>query len=96
MDIMNTQFLIVSYDSPSNRRRYKVMKTLEGFGTRVQYSVFECSLKPKQIDDLRRRLIKLIDREDSVRLYFLGAEDVKRIERLGDERRVEERIFILT
>lgn len=96
MDIMNTQFLIVSYDSPSNRRRYKMMKTLEGFGMRVQYSVFECNLKPKQIDDLRRRLIKLIDREDSVRLYFLGAEDVKRIERLGDERRVEERIFILT
>ncbi|MBI5962273.1 MAG: CRISPR-associated endonuclease Cas2 [Chloroflexi bacterium] len=93
---MNTQFLIVSYDSPSNRRRYKMMKTLEGFGMRVQYSVFECNLKPKQIDDLRRRLIKLIDREDSVRLYFLGAEDVKRIERLGDERRVEERIFILT
>lgn len=92
---MNTQFLIVSYDSPSNRRRYKVMKTLEGFGTRVQYSVFECNLKPKQIDDLRRRLIKLIDREDSVRLYFLGAEDIKRIERLGDERKVEERIFIL-
>lgn len=92
---MNTQFLIVSYDSPSNRRRYKVMKTLEGFGTRVQYSVFECNLKPKQIDDLRKRLRRLIDREDSVRLYFLGAEDVKRIERLGDERKVEERIFIL-
>lgn len=93
---MNTQFLIVSYDSPSNRRRYKVMKTLEGFGTRVQYSVFECNLKPKQIDDLRKRLIKLIAPEDSVRLYFLGAEDVRRIERLGDERKVEERIFILT
>jgi len=92
---MNTQFLIVSYDSPSNRRRYKVMKTLEGFGTRVQYSVFECNLKPKQIDDLRKRLRRLIDREDSVRLYFLGAEDIKRIERLGDERKVEERIFIL-
>lgn len=92
---MNTQFLIVSYDSPSNRRRYKVMKTLEGFGTRVQYSVFECNLKPKQIDDLRKKLLKVIDHEDSVRLYFLGAEDVRRIERLGDERKVEERIFIL-
>jgi hypothetical protein len=37
----------------------------------------------------------LITHEDSLRFYFMGAEDVKRIERLGDERVVEERIFIL-
>jgi CRISPR-associated protein Cas2 len=92
---MTTQFLIVSYDIPSNRRRYKVMKTLEGFGTRVQYSVFECNLKSNQVDDLRKRLWKLIQNEDSVRLYFISADDVKRIERLGDTRTVEERIFIL-
>ena len=93
---MVTQFLVVSYDIPSNRRRYKVMKTLEGFGTRVQYSVFECRLKPREIDDLRKRLKKLIvDDKDSVRFYFIGAEDVKRIERLGDPRTVEEKIFIL-
>jgi len=92
---MNSQFLVVSYDIPSNRRRYKVMKTMEGFGTRVQYSVFECRLKPREIDDLRKRLKKLIGKEDSVRLYFLGAEDVKRIERLGDARTVDEKIFIM-
>jgi len=92
---MTTQFLIVSYDIPSNRRRYKVMKTLEGFGTRVQYSVFECNLKPNQIEELRKRLWKLIQNEDSVRLYYISADDVKRIERLGDPRTVEERIFIL-
>ena len=92
---MVSQFLIVSYDIPSNRRRYKVMKTMEGFGTRVQYSVFECRLKPHEIDDLRKKLKKLIAREDSIRLYFLGAEDVKRIERLGDARTVDEKIFIM-
>ncbi|GAB4400457.1 MAG: hypothetical protein OHK003_26080 [Anaerolineales bacterium] len=92
---MNSQFLIVSYDIPSNRRRYKVMKTLEGFGTRVQYSVFECRLKPRQVDDLRKRVLKLIAPEDSIRLYFISADDVNRIERLGDARTAEERIFIL-
>ena len=92
---MISHFLVVSYDIPSNRRRLKVMKTLEGFGTRVQYSVFECNLKPKEIDDLRRKLKKLIVEEDSLRIYFLGAEDVKRIERMGDTRTVEERLFIL-
>lgn len=92
---MNTLFLVVSYDIRANRRRYKVMKTMEGFGTRVQYSVFECNLKPRQVDDLRRRLRKLIDAEDSVRLYFMSADDVKRIERMGDVRTVEERILIM-
>jgi CRISPR-associated protein Cas2 len=92
---MTTQFLIVSYDIPSNRRRYKVMKTLEGFGTRVQFSVFECNLKPREIDELRKRLKKLSGPEDSIRFYFMGAEDVKRIERLGDERVVRDKIFIL-
>ena len=92
---MTSQFLVVSYDISSNRRRYKVMKTMEGFGTRVQYSVFECRLKPREIDNLRKRLRKLIAREDSIRLYFLGAEDVKRIERLGDARTVDEKIFIM-
>lgn len=92
---MNTQFLVVSYDIPSNRRRYKVMKTLEGFGTRVQYSVFECSLKPRQINDLRKRLYKLTTDEDSIRMYLISADDVKRIERLGDARSVDERIFIM-
>lgn len=92
---MVTQFLVVSYDIPSNRRRYKVMKTMEGFGTRVQYSVFECRLKPREIEDLRKRLKKLTESEDSIRLYFLGAEDVKRIERLGDARTVDEKIFIM-
>lgn len=92
---MVSQFLIVSYDIPSNKRRYKVMKTMEGFGTRVQYSVFECRLKPREINDLRKKLKKAIGSEDSIRLYFLGAEDVKRIERLGDVRTVEEKIFIM-
>ena len=90
------QFLVVSYDITSTRRRTKVMKTLEGYGTRVQYSVFECRLKAKEVDELRRKLKKLIsEKEDSIRFYFISADDVKRIERLGDPRTVDERIFIL-
>ena len=36
-----------------------------------------------------------LSKEDSVRLYFISADDVERIERLGDARTVDERIFIL-
>jgi len=32
------------YDIPSDKRRKKVSDLLEGYGQRVQYSVFECVL----------------------------------------------------
>ena len=89
-------FLVVTYDIVDDQRRERVASELANFGERVQYSVFECNLKPREIDDLRKRLKKLIiEEEDSIRFYFLGAEDVKRILRLGDPRTVEERIFII-
>ena len=35
----------------------------EVFGTRVRYSVFECRLKPKEIDRLYHELRKLISKK---------------------------------
>ena len=89
------QFVVVSYDIVSDRRRRKVMKALEGFGRRVQYSVFECLLTPAQIVDLQRKLKKLAGKDDSVRFYFIGAEDVKRIALLGGANITSDRPFIL-
>ena len=40
---------VVTYDIPSNKRRKKVSDLLEGYGRRVQYSVFECLLSAKKI-----------------------------------------------
>jgi len=89
------QFVVVSYDIVSDRRRRKVMKALEGFGKRVQYSVFECLLTAAQIADLQRKLKKLAGKDDSVRFYFIGAEDVKRIVLLGGATLTADRPFIL-
>ncbi len=77
------QFVLVSYDISSDRRRLKVMKLLEGYGDHVQFSVFECRLEPGDLDTLRRKLKKLAGRQDSVRLYYLGQNDVGRIEIIG-------------
>jgi CRISPR-associated protein Cas2 len=90
-----SQFVVVSYDISDNRRRTKVMKALEGFGTHVQFSVFECRLKPAEIDEMRRKLKKLIGRQDSLRLYFIGADDVKRIEVIGTGEVTSERLVFL-
>ena len=53
-------FVVVTYDIPNDRRRLKVMKTLEGYGDRVQYSVFECLITNATYGQLRQRLGKLI------------------------------------
>ena len=81
------QFLVVSYDISSNRRRTKVMKTLEGYGTRVQYSVFECDLTRAQYLVLRHRLDNHLKKSDgdSMRFYFLCEECQKKVERIGGE-----------
>jgi CRISPR-associated protein Cas2 len=77
-------FVVVSYDIVDDRRRLKVMKTLEGYGRRAQYSVFECELSVKQVSSLRKRIKEIINaREDDVRFYFLCREDRKKIKLLG-------------
>ncbi|RRR66819.1 MAG: CRISPR-associated endonuclease Cas2 [Candidatus Viridilinea halotolerans] len=73
-------FTIISYDIVNDKRRTKVMKFLKGYGTRVQYSVFECQLNPIELTKLSRQLLALIDRNtDSIRCYRLDAAAVQRI-----------------
>lgn len=66
------QFIVVSYDIPDDRRRTRVCHLLKDYGQRVQYSVFECQLRPKDFQRLRERLRPLLDpAEDDVRFYQL-------------------------
>lgn len=77
-------FLVVSYDIPDDRRRARIARLMEGYGARVQYSVFECNLTEPQVSEMAGRLRKLIVlREDSIRFYSLCRGDVRRIRCLG-------------
>ncbi|MCP4424261.1 MAG: CRISPR-associated endonuclease Cas2 [Chloroflexi bacterium] len=76
-------FLVISYDISNNKNRLKVMKALEDHGKRVQFSVFECILTPRQIEQLQNRLKSRVSKLDSVRFYYVNADDVNRIEVLG-------------
>lgn len=63
---------VITYDIPDDRRRTQLAKALKGFGTRVQYSVFEAHLNKKQFKELKQVVKDVIDSsEDSVRCYVL-------------------------
>jgi CRISPR-associated protein Cas2 len=78
---MVKQFLVIAYDIPDDRRRSRLHHALEGFGTPVQYSVFECLLEPRQVERVKRVVKRVISRrKDHVRYYYLCGACQKRIE----------------
>ena len=86
---MNCLYL-VAYDLPStaagNRRRQRLHDFLTGYGTRKQYSLFECFLNAKQFVKMEHKLKELIKpSEDSVCIYVLDAGAIKRAIAYGTE-----------
>ena len=74
-------FYVISYDIPDNRRRNQLAKVLKGFGTRVQYSVFEAHLTRSQFEEMKHAVARIIETaEDSVRYYALCRACTPRIE----------------
>lgn len=76
---------VVSYDIEQNKIRNKVAKILEGYGSRVQYSVFECDLKDSQFQTLYKKLVNVsVDFcTDSIRFYKICANCEKNILTIG-------------
>ena len=69
--------VVVVYDIPNNRRRTKLAQFLEGYGRRVQYSVFECYMSLDQMRKLHQALKPRVNlEEDNVRLYWLPERSV--------------------
>ncbi len=71
------KLFVLIYDISDNRRRYKVAKLMESYGIRVQESAFECCLTAKKYTHLKSLIPKLIDTDDSVRIYpIMNLSDV--------------------
>ncbi len=76
--------VVIAYDIVCNKRRNRLAKLLLGFGERVNYSVFECRLRERQLGKLQGEVLKMIDPdEDRVRYYFLCRDCRKRIQIVG-------------
>jgi CRISPR-associated protein Cas2 len=89
-------FHVVSYDIPDDRRRLAIAKTLLDYGSRVQYSTFECILDESMLEEMIGRLSRIVSDEDSVRIYFMCAKCEKVITILGHgEVSRDEEVFII-
>ncbi|MDB9311363.1 CRISPR-associated endonuclease Cas2 [Aphanizomenon sp. CS-733/32] len=76
---------VIVYDITCDQRRKKVSDLLEGYGQRVQYSVFECILSQSKYSELQKRLRKQIkSSEDSIRFYPLSKHTFNQIETWGE------------
>lgn len=77
-------FYLIVYDIPDDPRRKKIAETLEGYGKRVQYSVFECVLSQPQYRELKKRLRKLFQtEEDNIRFYSISSHTLDTVEAWG-------------
>ena len=75
---------VVSYDISENKVRKKVSDTLEDYGYRVQYSVFECRVSQLKYKEMYARLVKLVTSPgDSVRFYTICENCAAKIRTIG-------------
>jgi CRISPR-associated protein Cas2 len=57
---------LICYDIADNKKRNKVSKLLEKFGTRIQRSIFMSDLNLKQYSIISLKLVSFISDDDSI------------------------------
>lgn len=89
-------FVVVSYDIVDDKRRLQIAQRLEDYGRRVQYSVFECILDEPKFQEISKVLVSLIEKEDSLRFYYICEGCLKRIKVFGmAEVTKDEEVYII-
>jgi CRISPR-associated protein Cas2 len=78
-------FLVVAFDVSSDRRRRKLTKVLEEYGSRVNFSVFECLVSAAEAVELKRKIALCMKaRKDNILVYSLCKNCIdKRVSILG-------------
>jgi len=77
---------LICYDIRASKRWRKAYKLLEGYGERVQYSIFRCFLSQRDREKLRWELETVLAKEDSilfVRLSDRCLQDIPKYNRPG-------------
>lgn len=64
--MQGARWWLICYDVRDAKRLRKTAKHMEGYGQRMQYSVFRCWLTPRQLECLRWELTELLKPEDDM------------------------------
>ena len=75
---------IFSYDIRDQKRWRRVYRTLNGYGERLQYSVFRCNLTNTQMEAVRHELEMILDDADDLLIIRLAPRS-KVFERAGKQ-----------
>lgn len=90
---------LVSYDIANPKRLRRVARVLEGFGSRLQFSVFECPLDSLRLATVKAELAQQINHdEDQVLFVSLGpatAEASLSIEAMGKAYKVRRVVTVV-
>ncbi|HBB35857.1 MAG TPA: CRISPR-associated endonuclease Cas2 [Cyanobacteria bacterium UBA8803] len=70
---------LIAYDIRCPKRWRKAYKLLQGYGERIQYSIFRCFLSLRGREKLRWELEKVLEAEDSLLLIRLSDQCVSSI-----------------
>jgi CRISPR-associated protein Cas2 len=68
---------LICYDIRCPKRWRKAFKLLEGYGNRLQYSIFRCWLSQRMREKLRWELEQILTVEDDLLLIRLSMQCVK-------------------
>ncbi len=75
---------LIAYDIADERRLRQIAKLMEGYGVRVQKSIFESALSPTELKELKWRTLQLLDPvEDGVKFFKLCKRCEQKISVVG-------------
>lgn len=90
---------IISYDISDNQLRNRLVRILEKYGERVQYSVFEAELTKDQlrnlIAELKVMIFPMLNKRSKVFIYPLKPHLVPQIKRIGHMVLLDKRFFVV-
>jgi CRISPR-associated protein Cas2 len=86
-------FTVISYDISDDRTRTHVSNILADYGTRVQYSVFECRIDSNTLERLVEMLKPFPECGDSIRFYYICEGCLKKAVLLGRGEFLKEAAF---
>lgn len=70
---------LLAYDIRDPKRLRQVAKTLEGYGTRIQYSIFRCRLDQQMLERLRWKLAEIMQAEDDLLVMPICAQCASKV-----------------